>query len=53
METHSQLPAYEAPQAELLLVRIEQSFLQNSGNQGTGQDITWLDEEDFDDYFND
>ena len=44
-------PAYEAPQAELLLVRIEQNFLLSETGQGKGQDITFETESDFDEFF--
>lgn len=44
--------AYEAPQAELLLVRIEQNFLASKTGTGKGQDVTMLDEADFDEFFN-
>lgn len=43
--------AYEAPQAELLLVRIEQNLLASQKGTGSGQNVTMLNEEDFDDYF--
>ena len=43
--------AYEAPQAELLLVRIEQNFLVSETGQGKGQDITFETESDFDEFF--
>ena len=44
--------AYEAPQAELLLVRIEQNLLASQTGTGKGQDVTMLNEEDFDTFFN-
>ena len=50
MKTTSKLTAYEAPQAELLFVHIEQNFLDSQ--TGSGQDVTLTDERDFDDYFN-
>ena len=43
---------YEAPQAELLLVRIEQNLLVSQTGTASGQDVTMLDEADFDDFFN-
>ncbi len=49
----SSAPVYEAPQASLLLVRIEQNLLTSSQKStGTGQNVTMLDEDDFDDFFN-
>ena len=47
----SSASAYEAPQAELLLVRIEQNFLVSETGQGKGQDITFETESDFDEFF--
>ena len=44
-------PAYEAPQAELLLVRIEQNFLVSETGTASGQNVTMLEEEDFDEFF--
>ena len=38
--------AYVAPQAELLLIRMECNFLVSEG--GSGQNIQWTEEEDFD-----
>ena len=43
--------AYEAPQAELLQICVEQNLLA-SQEDTAGQDITLLDEEGFDDFFN-
>ena len=42
--------AYETPQAELLLVRMECNLLASEG--GSGQNVKWTEEEDFDTYFN-
>ena len=42
--------AYVAPHAELLLIRMECNFLVSEG--GSGQNIQWTEEEDFDDFFN-
>ena len=47
----SSASAYEAPQAELLLVRIEQNFLVSQTSQGKGQNITFETESDFDEFF--
>ena len=44
--------AYEAPQAELLLVCVEQNLLASQRGTGKGQDVTMLDEADFDEFFN-
>ena len=41
---------YEAPQAELLLICVEQNLLQSQ--TGGGQNVTMLDEQDFDEFFN-
>ena len=49
----SSAPVYEAPQASILLVRIEQNILTASqSTSGSGQNVTMLDEDDFDDFFN-
>lgn len=45
-------PVYEAPRANLLQVRIEQNFLGSQTGTGKGQDVTMLDEADFDEFFN-
>ena len=45
----SALP-YEAPQAELLQICVEQNLL--TSQTGSGQNVTFSDEQDFDDYFN-
>lgn len=41
---------YEAPQTEVLLIRVERNLLDSQ--TGSGQDVTMLGEEDFDDFFN-
>lgn len=43
---------YEAPQAELLLICVEQNLLQSQTGKGSGQDVTMLGEQDFDEFFN-
>lgn len=43
---------YEAPQAELLLICVEQNLLQSQTGTGRGQNVTMLDEQDFDEFFN-
>ena len=43
--------AYEAPQAERLLVRIELNFLVSETGTASGQNVTMLEEEDFDEFF--
>ena len=43
---------YEAPQAELLLICVEQNLLLSQTGSGKGADVTMLDEEDFDEFFN-
>ncbi len=49
----SSAPVYEAPQASLLLVRIEQNLLSSSQRStSVGENVTMLDEEDFDTFFN-
>jgi hypothetical protein len=49
----SSATVYEAPQASLLLVRIEQNLLTSSETRtSTGENVTMLGEEDFDDFFN-
>ena len=49
----SSAPVYEAPQARILLVRIEQNILVTSqSTSGSGQNVTMLDEDDFEDFFN-
>ena len=49
----SSAPVYEAPQTSLLLVRFEQNLLATSQRgTGTGEDVSMMDEEDFDDFFN-
>ena len=49
----SSASVYEAPQASLLLDRIEQNLLTTSQTgTGTGQNVTMLNEEDFEDFFN-
>jgi hypothetical protein len=53
MKTYStSSPAYEAPQAELLEVFVEKNLLTSQTGRGGGQNVTMLDEEDFDSYFN-
>ena len=53
MKTLSEFSAYEAPQAELLPVCVEQNLLLTQTGTAGGQNVTWLgDEEDFDDFFN-
>ena len=53
MKTVSKFSAYEAPQAELLQVCVEQNLLLSATGTAGGQDITWSeDESDFDDFFN-
>lgn len=55
MKINSILSAYEAPQAELLFVHIEQNFLDSqTGAAGTGSNLTKgndYDNSDFDDLF--
>lgn len=41
---------YEAPQAELLYVCVEQNLL--TSQTGSGQDVSFSEEKEFDDYFN-
>jgi len=49
----SSAPVYEAPQASLLLVSIEQNLLSSSQRStSVGENVTMLDEEDFDTFFN-
>ena len=48
----SSAPVYEAPQANLLLVRVELNLLASQTGTGKGQDVTMLDEADFDEFFN-
>ena len=49
----SSAPVYEAPQASILLVRIEQNLLSTSQRcSGSGQNVTMLNEDDFEDFFN-
>lgn len=43
---------YVAPQAEFLRVSVEQDFLGSLTSTGSGQDVTMLDEADFDEFFN-
>ena len=51
MKTALEQAAYEAPQAELLPVFAERNFLDSVTGRGTGQNITYETESDFDDYF--
>ena len=52
MKTYStSSPAYEAPQAELLEVLVEQNLLASQTRSAGGQNVTLLDEDDFDDFF--
>lgn len=53
MKTGLKLSAltYEAPQAELLLIHVEQNLLATQSDT-KGQNITWSDsEDDFDEFF--
>ena len=43
---------YEAPQAELLLIRVEQNLLQSQTGTGRGESIVFDNESDFDEFFN-
>ena len=54
MKTYStSSPAYEAPQAELLEVFVEQNLLiVSQTGRDSGQNVSWETEQDFDDYFN-
>ena len=51
MKTFLSVPVYEAPQAERLLVRIEQNLLASQTGTASGQDITFETESDFDEFF--
>ena len=44
--------AYEAPQAELLRICVEQNLLLSMTGTAGGQDVSMEDEQDFDDFFN-
>ena len=46
----SALP-YEAPQTEVLLIRVERNLLDSQTGTGSGQGITYDTESDFDEYF--
>ena len=46
----SALP-YEAPQAELLQICVEQNLLTSQTGNASGQGVTFENESDFDDYF--
>ena len=52
MKTVSKFSAYEAPQAELLHICVEQNLLASQTGQAGGQNVQWMDEDDFDHYFN-
>lgn len=43
---------YEAPQAELLLICVEQNLLQSQTGTGRGENIVFDNESDFDEFFN-
>ena len=46
----SALP-YEAPQAEVLLIRVERNLLDSQTGTGSGQNVTFEDESDFETFF--
>lgn len=46
------LSNYEAPQAELLLICVEQNLLLSQTGSGKGVDIVFDNEQDFDEFFN-
>jgi hypothetical protein len=54
MKTYStSSPAYEAPQAELLELCVEQNLLASQTGSGHGPNIVYETEGDFDDFFGD
>ena len=50
MKTYSS-SAYEAPQAELIHICVEENLLQSQTGRGSGQKVTFESESDFDEFF--
>ena len=42
---------YEAPQAELLLICVEQNLLQSQTGRGSGENVVFDNESEFDSFF--